>query len=450
MIFLAKQKDKVFIGISVVLLFITTFFNVALKATDLDWVKDFDLFSNGIMIADMNYRENYKVDSYFQEVVFPGLVLKDGRQIESGQDVYDTYVNNSKYDKEDYKIYNSSLTIHRYVYGFFDKISPFSKSTTINIFYMINALLLSIVLTIFINWLKKHTNLIIGYITLGLLACFSPSISMYGINLYWISWSLFLPMIASIFIVESKYFDTKNKRYFLPMIIAFLTCMLKQLFYFEFISTTMIAMMIPYIFMCLYKEYDIKSMIKVYIYPTIGAIASFIAVSGIKFELLIKEYSSIDTAKAIFFDSIFRRLTGETDNANRLVSMSAKASYIEVIKIMGSYPAYYLKKVFSLSNFGVIGIILCVSIYIIYLIKKNRIKNDNKLITLIVSTLISLLAPISWFILAKPHTYIHRIHCTITWFIPFVPLATVAVLYFIKLVFTNELFITDNKKGNID
>lgn len=441
MIFLKKQKEKIFIGISITILFIATFFNIALKTTDLDWVKDFDSFSNGIMIADMNYRDNYQVDSYFQKVVFPGLILKNGEQINSGQDVYDTYVNNGKYDKEDYRVYNSSMTIHRYTYNFFNKISPFSKSTNIMIFYIINALLLSIVLTIIINWLKNHTNLIIGYITLGMLACFSPSISMYGINLYWISWSLFLPMVVSIFIVESKYFNTKHKRYVLPMIIAFLACMLKQLFYFEFLSTTMVAMIIPYIFMCLDKKYNIKESIKVFIYPTMGAVISFIAVSAIKFMLLIAEYSSMATAKAIFFDSIFRRLTGESDNANPLVALSAKTPLIEVIKIMGSYPAYYLKKVFSLSYFGVIGIIICISIYIIYLYKKNKIESNNKLIALTVSTLVSLLAPLSWFVLAKPHTFIHRIHCTITWFIPFVPLATVLVLYFITILCGNTFKI---------
>ncbi|WP_160683809.1 hypothetical protein [Clostridium sp. C2-6-12] len=441
MIFLIKQKEKIFIGLSITMLFIATFFNIALKTTDLEWAKDFDSFSNGIMIADMNYRENYPVSSYFQEVVFPGLVLKDGRKIESGQDVYDAYVNNEKYDREDYRIYNSSLTIHRYVYNFFNQISPFSKSTNITIFYMINALLLSVVLTIFINWLKNHTNIIIGYIILAMIACFSPSIAMYGINLYWISWSLFLPMVVSIFIVESKYFDTTNKKYFLPMILAFLTCMLKQLFYFEFISTTMIAMMIPYIFMCIYRKYKVREIVKVCAYPTIGAFMSFIVVSAIKFKLLIAEYSSVETAKTIFFDSIFRRLTGESDNVNPLVAMSAKAPYIEVIKIMGSYPAYYFKKVFSLSNFGVIGIIILISFYILYLFKKNKIEGNSKLVALTVSSLVSLLAPLSWFILAKPHTYIHRIHCTITWFIPFVPLATVLILYFIKILFTNNISI---------
>lgn len=432
------QKQNIFIGISIIVLFISTFFNVGSRVIDGDWYKNFDLFSNGIMIADMNYRQNYQVDSYFQKIIHPGMVMKDGIQIKSGQDLYDTYVSNGKYDKEDYKSYYSNITIHRYVYAFFDKILPFSNNTTINIFYMINALLLSIVLTIIINWLKNYTNLIVGYITLGMTACLCPSVSMYGVNLYWISWSLFLPIVASICIVESKYFNSKSKAYIFPMMMAFLVCTLKQLFYFEFLSTVMVAMMIPYILICLDKKYNMKESIKVLIYPTIGALISFIAVSSIRFALLIAEFSSVSKAKSVFFDAIFRRLTGELDSLDPAIAESAKIPLIQVIKIMGVFPAYSLKKIFSLSYFGVIFIFISVSIYLIYLVKKNKISSNNKLITLMISTLVSMLAPLSWFILAKPHTYIHNFHCTFIWSIPFVPLVTAFIVYFITILFKND------------
>lgn len=440
------KKQNIFITISVIVLFISTYFNFGSKTIEGEWYRNFDLFSNGIMIADMNYRQNYEVDSYFQKSIYPGMVMKNGTEIKSGQDIYNVYVEGEKYDIEDYKNYYSNITIHRYVYAFFDKILPLSNSTTIMIFYMANAFLLAVVLTIIINWLKNYTNLIVGYITVGLTAFFCPTISMYGVNLYWISWSLFLPMVGSVLIIQSKYFDNKHNIHIITIMVSFSLCVLKQLFYFEFISTTMVAMMIPYILICLDKKYSIKESIRVMIYPTIGAIISFVVVSYIKFIMLTSEFSSVEKAKSIFFDAIFRRLTGELDSLDQMIVESSKASFIQVIKMMGSFPAYNLKKVFMLSFASLIGLFIIISIYILYMFVKNKISTNDKLMILMISSSVSLLAPLSWFILAKPHTYIHNFHCTITWFIPFVPLCTVFIIYFITILLENNLRVKEKNQ----
>lgn len=427
------RSEKKFIVISILLLFLSTFFNIGGKLSGQEWFQNFDLWSNGIMIADMNYRENYGGDSYFQKIIVPGMVMEDGQKINSTDDIYNKFIDGESFGKNDYVSYCSSITIHRYIYSFINKILPLSPKTTINFIYIVNALLLSISLAIIINWLSKYTNYIVGYVLVIMLTLFAPTISMYGVNLYWASWNLFLPICGSIMLLESKYFKKDKKTYILMFIISFTTCLIKQLFYFEFVSTVMIAMMIPYILKCLDEKYNIRETIKVFIYPTIGAICSFIVVSLIKFTMLIGEYKSIDVAKSVFMDAISRRMTGGENSMDPTIVEGVQSSYIEVFKIMSKYSAFALKNVFSITYIGIIALFVIMFIFAFIMYRRTNINviKANKIKSLGITTSISLLAPISWFILAKPHTYVHNLHCTITWFIPFVILVMAFTVYVI-------------------
>lgn len=357
------ESEKKFIVISVLMLFLSTFFNIGGKISGEEWFENFDSWSNGIMIADMNYRENYGEDSYFQKIIVPGMVMQDGQKINSGDDIYNKFVEGDSFGKDDYVSYCSSITIHRHLYSFINKILPLSYEYKINFMYMLNALLLAISLTIIVNWLSKYTNYIVGYMLIIILTLFSPTISMYGINLYWASWNLFLPICGSIILLESRYFKKEKKPYVLMFFISFITCLIKQLFYFEFVSTVMIAMMVPYILKCLDERYNIKEIINVCVYPTVASICSFIFVSLIKFIMLIAEYKSIDAAKSVFMDAISRRMTGGENSMNSTIVEGIQSSYTEVFKIMSKYSAFELKNVFRITYIGVIAIFVIMCIY---------------------------------------------------------------------------------------
>lgn len=433
-----KFQNKIFISISIITLFFSLLFNFNAKTAYEDGIENFDSWSTGIMCADLNYRENYKIRNYFQKTMYPGVTLEDGNVIKTPEEVIDTFYNNSRYEESEYRTYYSNITIHRYFYAFLQKHLHISNNNLIKVINIINALLLSIILSLIIQWLKDKTNLISGYVLIFLLAFTAPGLSMYGVNLYWVTYSMYLPMLISIFIVESNYFDYERKVYVIPLIASLITCIFKQLLYFEFITTIMVAMIIPYIFTCMERKYTIRKSIKILIFPFVGAIFSFIIVNIVKFIMLIKEFSSIELAKQVMLDAVIRRITGDASSLDLSVAESSNVSILEVIKIMLSKSCYSFKGIFNLSYLAIIVIFFIIGIYMIYLIKKKKILFSNRIIALMISTCVSLLAPLSWFVLAKPHTYVHNIHCVILWFIPFIPMATIFITYFTTSRFKKE------------
>lgn len=90
-------------------------------------------------------------------------------------------------------------------------------------------------------------------------------------------------------------------------------------------------------------------------------------------------------------------------------------------------PIFSLKYIGRLTALGLI--LLTVAVIAVYITShRQTFMKDRKMKALVVATGISLLAPLSWFVLAKPHTYIHNQHCSVLWFCPFVLMAAALVI----------------------
>ena len=94
---------------------------------------------------------------------------------------------------------------------------------------------------------------------------------------------------------------------------------------------------------------------------------------------------------------------------------SALVPFSDVLEIMMNKPALSINNILFISQ-GMTIIIYF--ILLIISIRRNGKKMNVRYAWTIV-TGIGLIAPLSWFILAKPHTYWHNSHCSITWYIPY-------------------------------
>jgi len=65
-------------------------------------------------------------------------------------------------------------------------------------------------------------------------------------------------------------------------------------------------------------------------------------------------------------------------------------------------------------------IFLAVTLIWLCYIRRLRINGDSGNINALTVTLwISILAPLSWFVIFKGHSYVHKVHDPIVWFMPF-------------------------------
>lgn len=430
---------KVFFILAVLTLTLSFYYNQFNHLSN-EPTASFDEYSNSMMISTMNFVENFPQTTSFAKKMSPETVLQNGTAM-NAEMIKTAYINNTSYAESEYSVYYSNIMVHRFFYQFIDQVIPISKASTLQLLYGMNAVLLAFVVSCILLWLKDLSNVGIAYLILLVICLFSPDFTMIGTNLYWASWSLFLPMAGAVILVKHFKGLESKKGLVLVVTVSFLTCLIKQLIYFEFVSSVMIAMMIPYIGHCIEKRYSWKGSFKIFLFSFFGAISSFFMVIIIKFFMLLHDYGSSSQAIDVLWGPISYRLLGEASSANNLISESASASIFGVLVEMGIKPAVSISHFFWITQGGVVIALLLVSVFAYVLWGRHQLKPEykatfNKIQTLLITAWISIAAPLSWFVLAKPHTKVHHFICTLLWFVPFTLLALTAVFYFVKSLYT--------------
>ncbi len=436
-IFISK---KTFTAISLLLLTFSFYFNVTLYTTN-DNIKEIDPFSDGIMISDLMYNNHFTNESLFQKAINSEIKFKNNLT-GTKEEIYLKYINNETYDEDVYITYQSNITAHRAIYNTIDNMLQNNKIVVIYIIEFLNALFLSSMITIILLWIKKIFFIQVSYILLFLIAFTYGRFVPFATNLYWITGSMFLPMASSILVLYTRNF-TLSKRHFITIFaVAFMSCFMKQLFYFEFVSSIMVSMMIPYIYYVFSNKLKFKDSVKLFTIPTIGALMSFVTVCLIKVIMLSKNYS-IQEAINLFFGNISYRLVGD----------NSYYSFAYLFNDMLSFDVISIKKIITLteSELIIISIILITISYIMFESDNNYFESNE--FSFFITTLISIIAPISWFILAKPHSFIHEWLVVVLWYLPFNILISALDIYIIikiyKKVIENKSRKTKIKKSKL-
>ncbi|WMJ89800.1 hypothetical protein [Anaerocolumna sp. MB42-C2] len=414
--FIKLNTQFIFILLSMLILVPALYINFTLYST-YSGIKEIDSFSEGIMISDIMYNNHFINESLFLKAIHPELKFDDG-STGSKEEIYNKYINNETYKQDQYVTYFSNITAHRFIYNFIDDLFNSNKIIVIKLIKLINAIYLSIMLTIILLWIRKEVSLTVSISTLFILSFCCSNLIAFGTNLYWMAGSMFLPMVSSIIILNSKNFTLSKKYFNITFLVAFISCFLKQLLYFEFITTIMISMMIPYFYFAIKNKYNLKKCFKLFLFPVAGAISSFAFTCVIKIIMLNKNYSLKDAIN-LFFSPIIYRILGDSQSTSSLINKSTEYPVTQLINDMLSFEAISLKGIFKVTE-GQLIIISAILIMITYFIfYKNKKVYNNKHIAFTLCTIISILAPFSWYILAKPHTFVHEWLCVILWYLPF-------------------------------
>lgn len=431
-----KQKYICFFIASVLLFSVAFIFNSTVYLSN-ESDGNFDWWSESMIYADIMYHNDYPNEKMeFSKSLTPSKLIEQygGEWKDYENQVRLAYQNSDNhYKKSDFIDYTSNIVIQRFPFRFIDRILPISNTLKIHLFHFINSLLLSISISVILCWIIKVLNSFkIGIGILAALSLFAPNLIMYGKNLYWCAWTLFLPAVLMILLLESKWIKKAKHKLLLISSFAIIGIIIKCLFYFEFITVVMISMMIPVIYYLLnlnIDEYSLKKKLTYFIVISISAVIGFLLVLVVKFILLNSYYGEASEALSTLFGNLQDRLIGNANAESNAFRESANASIISVLRIMLQKTFVNIKSIFSITQLGLILSTAASTIVLFVLNKKaHTLSQANKY--WIACCWISILAPISWFIMAKPHTYIHNHHCSITWFIIFdiMALSVIALL----------------------
>ena len=323
-------------------------------------------------------------------------------------------------EKYHYIPYEHQIGMHVMVYSLINKLLPFNLATNITIITFLS-MLFSIFLAVYLlNWISRKLSSRWALIPATLLfSFFGLFYMMHSTHLYWAPWTLLLPLVVVIKMVENEF----KFKYF---IYYFLAVAFRCGSGFELISTVLVASSLP-IFL---QAYNDRGRVKYYsaklLYLTITALLAFFSVLALSIVILGIKYGSLTDGVNEYIINIGRRTSGFADltGQSQIVIESVNASLLHVI-------ARYFISVSS-----ILFLLICF-VTIVYMVAKRKKNYINSHIEsgLLMSWL-GVVACFSWVVLAKGHSFEHAHIIKIIWDIPF----TFAAIY-TCLIAAKEFYI---------
>lgn len=321
--------------------------------------------------------------------------------------------------------YLSNMGFQSQIFRVIYELLPFSNDINLQILYLFNATIMTISTLLFLHCIKDFIGQKACDALFLILLFVSPTFMNYGRNLYWLGYMIFLPFLSSMLLCKYKYGD--KKFYIYSFGTAFVACALKLLCSYEFVSGVMISCIIPYVLYNLKNRVNIKGFFKNVIFPSLGCLLGFVAALGIHsfiIQMTIGNTNLVEVMSTIFAARIY-------GDANAEIPLVAEAANAATADVVSSY--------FKMVCFSIFGLeIRYVDIVFVFLLSYVAVKQfgtievRERIEPLFLAALLSITAPVSWFVLAKPHAYIHTTQCALLWYLPFMLLV---LAYFCGLFF---------------
>ncbi|MCL4367009.1 hypothetical protein M1563_02470 [Patescibacteria group bacterium] len=314
------------------------------------------------------------------------------------------------------------------------------------------AALLSIILSLYVFVISKEFSKKIAIFVMLLLA-FSNWLIYFAKNLYWISFTMFLPYIFawSCYL----YFKKKSRLFLFYLIIGFLIT-IRSLAGYEYLSNIILSCFTPILYYEIIQKTSIKSLIKKFLLICIVGFFAFSIAFAIQLYQVSTYLGSFPAALSKIGDKASERTFNNTYvnqgffeqiiitsppvynllNSLNLVNQYNNTASEQTFFITWSIIRYVFSPTFSLSILPTTVNLALFSMFPISLLtflilstwRKSKLMMKNKqLFALYWCTLYSLIASFSWFILAPGHSINHPHMNGIIFYLPFLLVAYIVL-----------------------
>lgn len=356
---------------------------------------------------------------------------------------YEAYVNGKPF--ENYQLYLSTSGFQGFLYGLFDALTPFSPAFNMAVFKLLNSLLLALALAIFINIFFHYFGWLAALLTVAGLAV-SFILPYYGPDPYFTFWSYYLPVLAVfLFLAKEERTGLFHSRsgFYVVFIAMLIKCLLNG---FEFITPVFVMAIVPVVFYSIKDHWGLKRIISrtvLFSAAMIAAIVMNLLLLSIQISVHEKNFSA---GPDHILKSFHKRTSGDVNNYdfNELIRKSLKADRNEVLQRQFKGKAVDLNHIAGGQYSSLLKItfleltawVVFISILLLLMISLGRWRPGEKdrTLALVVSTLASVAAPMSWYIIFKGHAYIHTRLDLVAWYLPYFLFAMALTGHFFSLL----------------
>ena len=342
---------------------------------------------------------------------------------------YTAYLHKLSFEK--FSTYNSQPGGQGMVFSLFDRLIPFSPQIKLQIFYVLTALLSAIALTFIIDWFYEEFGLLSALFVI-VSAVLSQWLTVFGKNLWWSLWAFYLPMIVVLHFLK-RHRVPEDRQFIKFGILIFIAVSIKCFINgYEYITTTLIMMMTPCIYYAILDKWSRNECMKLAFAAGIGTgVAVFLSMLMLCFQIGAVKDGFIDGIEHVIW-SFGKRTYASPEDYPPVYAASLEAGTIGVVITYMNGVFFDLNNYLSASNSFVSKFLLKIRYYylIIFFIAMSGLlyfRNNKKMVTersqhyiaLIWTMWFSILAPLSWFIIFKAHSYIHTHMSFLLWQMPF-------------------------------
>jgi hypothetical protein len=325
--------------------------------------------------------------------------------------------------------YKSQIGFQGMCYSIFDRISPFSGTGNLFVLRSLNALLMAVMLTLVIYWFYLEGNFLAALLVF-LASLLTPWFAYHGRNMWFVLWVSYLPFVVMIYALrrESLAGRLAGKRIIIAGSLAMLVNFIVHGY--EWATTTMVMAAVPLFFYWQKDNWRFLELCKRLLGLLIGYLSGLlVTLSIVAFQVFSITGKFSDGIDHIIY-SFAKRSYGGIENIPERLLVTVNSNIIDVFKIYLNAQAYLIPKPIKEILPSHTPAILFYQIIILFIIftlvivvkgkplrfRKGTLKN---LRAFTIVTWISILAPFSWYIIFKGHSYIHGFLNPITWFMPF-------------------------------
>jgi hypothetical protein len=327
-----------------------------------------------------------------------------------------------------YYSYLSQIGFHAVVYSLIDKISTFSPDTNLWILRAFKTGTLALVMSLIVLWFFLESGLLSAvFVFLGVLL--TPWFTYLGSDLWFCVWTNFLPFMVLLFLLKREHNRQKHSE-FRILLYTSIAIMINFIFNgYEWVSTTLIMATIPFFYYWRKDKWPISKLVRRVLWLAAGSIVSLLAT----FSILVLQIAQVKGKFSDGIDWIIYSFMKRSYGGPNIPESYAKQIDHSLGQVFDRYFFGTAIKFPSITNgslppylqqiyFGellVLFLIISVLVAIPWIQKKIIGEKKEVLVPLVITTWISILAPLSWMIIFKGHAYSHAHINYIIWFMPF-------------------------------
>ena len=297
---------------------------------------------------------------------------------------------------------------------------------------------LALTFSIFLVFVYKEFGVFTSIFSLLILG-YSQWVVVFGDNLYWMTYLIFLPFVVVTVLLKSEE-KTGLEKNRLLLITLFIVLFLKLAAGYEFVSTLFISMTVPLFYFFIKNRWAPRVFLTRFIAVSITGVAALLASLLLHLWMMSLATGSIAAGIDKITNTILKRTYGNADTVGEIYRQSLESSVSEVILRYWHGHAFDLNSAFGVGGYITFGqlvvFLLVLSVVTTALVKLKCLPAvvSSKYYALLTAMWLSLSAPLSWYILAKGHSYIHVFINQILWYVPFLILAFVFIGYSLFLL----------------